>query len=406
MKRALSAWWPTGLFFLAVGAALLMSVGQGESLVDIGINLVVYSAFALTGGWIVVRSGNRMGRLFQALAVTAGALFLTEAYLASSLPSGHRGLPEAPLPLGMVWINNLVFVPFFCLNFVLPFLWFPTGRAPSRRWSYVVVGVFVWMAATTVATLVAPTVELSDELGGVVANHWAVDFLAAPASFLVDQLFAVISLLGVLAVTSLVFRYRASGAEQRAQIRWFLLAGIFLIFSLILDEILLDALPLDVPLLENTIELIVLLFGLLGLPVATTVAILKYRLYEVDVVINKTLVYASVTAVLAGVYALLVIAMPRLLPGIAQDSDIAVAAATLAVAGLFRPLRARLQAFIDHRFYRRKYDAAETLQEFTTSLRDEVDLESLSRELVGVVSSTMQPAHASLWLRPTQEQLS
>lgn len=399
MRRRLSTWWPTVLFFATVGAAVSLSLGKGESVADIVINLIVYSAFALTGGWIVSRSRNRIGRLFQALALAAAVLFLTEGYLATSLPPGHVGLPDGGLDLAMVWANNLIFVPFFCLNFVLPFLWFPTGRAASRPWSYVVAAVFAWMLAATAAVLVAPKVELPDEIGGAVANPWAVEWLAGPSGFLTDHLFAAISVFGLIAVASLIFRYRASGAEQRAQIRWFLLAGVFLILSLLLDEVLLDALPIEAPAIEQAIELGVLLIGLLGLPVATAVAVLKYRLYEVDVVINKTLVYASVTAVLAGVYALLVIGMPRLLPAIAQDSDLAVAAATLAVAGLFRPLRARLQAFIDHRFYRRKYDAAETLGRFSGRLRDQVELESLSRELVGAVASTMQPSHVSLWLR-------
>ncbi|MFP5353523.1 MAG: hypothetical protein ACLGIB_13285, partial [Actinomycetota bacterium] len=178
--------------------------------------------------------------------------------------------------------------------------------------------------------------------------------------------FSVILLLGLVAVASLGFRYRGAQSEQRAQIRWFLFAGVLLILALILDEVVLDALSSDAPRLERAIELTALLVGLLGLPVATTIAILKYRLYEIDVVINKTLVYASLTLVLALLYAGVVIGMQRVLPAVRGHSDPAVAAATLAVAGAFRPLRARLQAFIDRRFYRRRYDAAETLGEFAS----------------------------------------
>lgn len=399
MTRRLRAWWPTVVYVVIVILALAWTRGNDESLVDIGVNLTVYSAFSFVGGWIASRSENPMGRLFQLLAIVSASLFMTEAYLGRALSPDHQGLPDGGLAVFIVWANNLLFVPFFILNFVLPFFLFPTGRPASRRWSYVVRAALVWVVLVSAATLVAPIVELDDALGGNVTNPWAIGFLATPAAFLTDHVFDVISLLGLLAVASLVFRYRASGAEQRAQIRWFLLAGLFLILSLILDEVLLDALPIEAPAIEQAIELAVLLVGLLGLPVATAIAILKYRLYEVDVVINKTLVYAGLTAVLAGVYVLLVVAMPRLLPGIAQDSDLAVAAATLAVAGLFRPMRSRLQTFIDHRFYRRKYDAVETLQGFSSHLRDQVDLTALSRELVAVAGTTMQPAHASLWLR-------
>lgn len=395
---AVKAWWPTLLFGAIVAAAYVLSP-DGESLVDGIVNTLVYSAFALTGGWIVLRSGNRIGRLFQALAVVSASLFLSESYLGASLPRGQSGLPEGGLDLAMVWANNLLFVPFFLLNFVLPFFLFPTGRPSSRRWVYAVHGTWIWGSLVSVALVVGPVVEMDDELGGNVANPWAVDALATPAAFLTDQVFNVISLLGLVAVASLVFRYRAAGTEQRAQIRWFLLAGVFLIFSLVLDEVVLDALALDMPVLENAIELVVLLVGLLGLPVATAIAVLKYRLYEVDVVINKTLVYGSLTLVLAALYGGLVVGLQRLLPRAASDSDLAVAAATLAVAGAFRPLRARLQALIDRSFYRRRYDVTETLGDFAAHLRDQVDLDSLSDELVRVVGSTMQPAHASLWLR-------
>ena len=394
----LQAWWPTLLF----GAILVVAytvAPEEESLVDGVVNSLIYSTFSITGGWIVLRSRNGMGRLFQVLAVASVSLFLTESYLGASL-TGERGLPEGSVDLAMVWANNLLFVPFFLLNFVLPFFLFPTGRPASRRWGYAVHATWIWGVVVSLALVVAPVVEMDDQLGGDVANPWAVEALAAPASFLSDQVFNVISLLGLIAVASLVFRYRAGGTEQRAQIRWFLLAGVFLIFSLVLDEVVLDAVALDMPVLEGAIELAVLLVGLLGLPVATTVAILKYRLYEVDVVINKTLVYGSLTLVLAALYAGLVVGLQRLLPTAASDSDFTVAAATLAVAGAFRPLRARLQALIDRSFYRRRYDVSATLGDFAAHVRDQVDLDSLSDELVRVVGSTMQPAHASLWLRP------
>jgi hypothetical protein len=145
------------------------------------------------------------------------------------------------------------------------------------------------------------------------------------------------------------------------------------------------------------------MLSVLGLPAAAGVGILRYRLYEIDVVVNRTLVYGVLTALLAFFYLGAVVVLQALLQPITADSDIAIAGSTLAVAAAFRPLRGRVQGFIDRRFYRRKYDAAETLAAFSSRLRDQVDLDALGRELVGVLGATMQPAHASLWLRPMSD---
>jgi hypothetical protein len=138
-----------------------------------------------------------------------------------------------------------------------------------------------------------------------------------------------------------------------------------------------------------------------GLPVAIGIAVLRYRLYEIDIIINRTLVYGTLTAILVGIYFGGIVSLQRLFVFITGErSTLAVVASTLLIAALFNPLRRRVQSFIDRRFYRRKYDARKTLQEFSTKLRDETDLETLNDELVGVVRETMQPARVSLWLRP------
>jgi hypothetical protein len=140
---------------------------------------------------------------------------------------------------------------------------------------------------------------------------------------------------------------------------------------------------------------------LAGLPVAVGIAVLRYRLYDIDIIINRTLVYGSLTATLVALYFGGIVVLQRIFVALTgQQSTLAVVASTLLIAALFNPLRRRIQSFIDRRFYRRKYDARKTLEDFSVKLRDETDLDALEDDLVGVVTGTMQPAHVSLWLRP------
>jgi hypothetical protein len=208
---------------------------------------------------------------------------------------------------------------------------------------------------------------------------------------------SVVLLLGALSsvlagMVSVVVRFRRSRGEERQQMKWFTFAVVLLIVEFVFQSAILDGAGGDrIPVIDGIAMALV--------PISAAVAIFRYRLYDIDVVINRALVYGALTAVLAAAYLGLVVVFQEVLSPLTADSDVAVAGSTLAVAALFRPVRARVQEFIDRRFYRHKYDASETLEEFASSLRDEVDLDSLSRELVGVVADTMQPAHASLWLR-------
>jgi hypothetical protein len=211
----------------------------------------------------------------------------------------------------------------------------------------------------------------------------------------------------LISAFSLVWRYRHSGGEVRLQIRWVafaaslvgitygaaLVSGLFLLPEASSTK---QITPLWLALIQN-----VVLMSYAGVPVAIGFAVLRYRLYDIDVLINRTLVYGSLTAMLVAVYAGGVVglqALLRLLSG--QESTLAVVASTLAIAALFNPLRRRVQAFVDRRFYRSKYDARKTLEAFAGKLRDETDLQTLGGDLVRVVTETMQPAHISLWVRP------
>jgi hypothetical protein len=199
-------------------------------------------------------------------------------------------------------------------------------------------------------------------------------------------------LAGLGAVLSLFVRFRRARGDVRQQIKWFASAA---------------ALTLAwISVAEQQSGAIVALSALLvipSIPIATGIAILRYRLYDIDLIINRTLVYGSLTVMLALIYfggVATIQAIFRALTSQEQQPQLAVVVSTLLIAALFNPLRRRIQSFIDRRFYRRKYDARKTLEAFSAKLRDETDLNALSDDLVGVVAETMQPAHVSLWLRP------
>jgi hypothetical protein len=203
----------------------------------------------------------------------------------------------------------------------------------------------------------------------------------------------------ILSALSLVFRYRRAGGIERQQIKWFAYAAVLFGGSLVFSGFLGEDLPGVWDALFETVTFV-------PLYVAVGVAILRYRLYEIDTLINRTLVYGSLSALLALVYfggVATTQAIFRALTGQEQQPQLAIVVSTLVIAALFNPLRRRIQAFIDRRFYRRKYDAAKALAAFSARLRDETDLEQLTDELLAVLRDTIQPAHASVWLRPPKK---
>jgi hypothetical protein len=218
----------------------------------------------------------------------------------------------------------------------------------------------------------------------------------------------LIALSPLISAISLVLRFRRSRARERLQLKWMATAGagvavfflLFLLTSLLAHELRVDD-PL-VSLLESVLSQAVgIVFALI--PIAMGIPILKHRLYDIDIIINRALVYGVLTTLLASVYVAGVVGMGGLVRGLGGNSDntLVVAATTLLVTGLFRPARARIQSFIDRRFYRHKYDAVKTVESFSARLRDEIDLDELCMDLVETVTSTMQPARVSVWLRPS-----
>jgi hypothetical protein len=200
--------------------------------------------------------------------------------------------------------------------------------------------------------------------------------------------FALLSGGLVLAVASVIVRMRRSRGDQRQQFKWLVFGAAMLPLGNLIAT-------LPVPSVVQNVGVC----ALVAFPVTVGVAILKYRFYDIDVVINRALVYGTLTAILALTYLTIVVVLQRALSGITEGSNIAVAASTPAVAALFSPARSYVQTFIDHRFYRRKYDAATTLGAFSAGLRNHVNLGTLTQELSEVIRQTMQPAHVSVWLR-------
>jgi hypothetical protein len=318
----------------------------------------------------------------------------------------------------MAWFSTCVWLAGLALGVFLILL-FPDGRLPSRRWRIVAWAAIFGVALDVIGFgfmpeylfLTHPYVEnpfgISSVLGGGFTTY---------KLFGASRFFGMTLLLSstLAALISPILRlYRARGNE-RQQIEWFLFAAVPLtIFLSVIElDLLISILTHDfmlqtVDILQSwnllTPALIVGTLAPIVVPIFTYIAILKYRLYDIEVIINRTLVYGSLTATLVALYLGGIVVLQRvfvLLTG--QQSTLAVVASTLAIAALFNPLRRRIQGLVDRRFYRRKYDAAKTLEAFSVKLRDETDLQTLNNDLIGVVRETMQPAHASLWLRPNK----
>jgi hypothetical protein len=216
-----------------------------------------------------------------------------------------------------------------------------------------------------------------------------------------EQLQALMFVLIFVAAASLIVRLHHARGVERQQIKWVAYAGALGGGASLPTYTVFEA--ADIPWLQM-VGYVPALIGIVGFPTAVGIAITRYRLYDIDILINRTLVYGSLTAMLIGLYFGAIVVLQRLFVATTgEGSTLAVVASTLVIAALFNPLRRRIQSFIDRRFYRRKYDARKTLETFSAQLRDETDLETLSDDLVGVVRETMQPAHVSLWLCPDPE---
>jgi hypothetical protein len=386
------------LYVTAPAAQPSSDWGSGGAIGDLLI-LAPFLAFTIVGALIASRRPeNPIGWICLVAGLFWTLIALDGQYIAYALAT--TGV--APL-LAAVALNQWAWVPPVGLLSIYLILLFPDGKLPSRRWRPLAwfSGAVLIMVSLAIALAPGPLPDLGGVRNpfGLEGHPWIAD--ASNVIPVLMPLCAVASALG------LVSRYRRSGSEEREQIKWIALAGSFVglmslitVFSaLIFEPLFLGATGTQLLWLGVLQDVELLSFA--GIPVAVGFAVLKYRLYDIDLLINRALVYGSLTATLALVYFGGVVTLQYLFRALTgQGSTLAVVASTLAIAALSSPLRRRIQAFIDRRFYRKKYDARKTLEAFSTKLRDGTDLDALSNDLVGVVRETMQPAHVSLWLHP------
>jgi hypothetical protein len=385
------------LWFLARSADL-----PSNWAADLGIGSLVggalFLAFPLVGALIASRRPkNAVGWLCLAIGLlwTLGGMADYYGYYGAATPG------SVPFPVAMAGISNWIWVPAVGLLGTYVLLLFPDGRLPSRRWRPL-----AWLSGAVIL-LLSVGVTLApgrlDNLAGV-RNPFGIegaDWLTVGAYVLLPLL----PLCMLASALSLVLRYQRSGGQERQQIKWIAFAASVVVVLYAIAMIASFLFPAESWTTAGSVWWLNLLtYAVLSsftlVPIAVGIAVLKYRLYEIDILINRALVYGSLTATLVALYFGGIVVLQRvfvLLTG--QQSTLAVVASTLLIAALFTPLRRRIQDFIDRRFYRSKYNAAKTLEAFSAQLRNEADLDALSYDLVGVVRETMQPAHVSLWLR-------
>jgi len=382
--RASRAWGLAALAMLLTVAAEVLALASGS-----GTSAFIWAiaiTFAGVGALIASRHpDNAIGWIFLWAAVTAGIAALAGAYANHWVDSR-----DGPALLGKTaaLYGDLSWIPWILVPSTFLLLLFPDGRLLSRRWRPV-----AWCAAAAIGGLFVAGVLHAGHMEDrpQLTNPYGVE---SPLIDALQGLSFFLMAVGIVgSVASLILRFRRARGEQRQQIKWLAFAGALAGTCVIVFTPLYEVVGEDV---AN----VAIMLGVLGLPLAAGVAILRYRLYDIDVVINRTLVYGALSATLAAAYLGSVLLLQLLLNGVTGDSGLAVAGSTLAVAALVRPARARIQAAVDRRFFRRRYDAAQTLERFGAQLRDEVDLGALRTELRSVVVDTMQPAHVSVWLRP------
>jgi hypothetical protein len=375
---ALLAWGTCALTLVLISASRALAFLGTAGVVGLNLPLVGVSG-ALVGGLVASRRPeNPVGWFFLAGSLIGALQALTAAYAVYGLLVDPGSLPLAGMA---AWFSRATQLVGPVFGFVLLPLYFPNGRPPSPRWRFV-----AWfsLGLLPVATVIAAFSPGEAVYSTGIENPLAIEALRPLSDTLKPFIFGVYIGLMFVAAASLLVRLLRSRGDERQQIKWFVFAASFVPVWFLVNAPVEQA----VPVLFQIVDALIIA----GVPVAAGIAVLHYRLYDIDRIINRTLVYASLTAALVALYLVAIVVLQRVLVVLTgQESTLAVVASTLVIAALFNPLRDHTQSFVDRRFYRRRYDAGKTLEAFAGKLND---------ELVWVVRETMQPEHVSLWLRP------
>jgi hypothetical protein len=355
--------------------------------------------YSMIGATIASRLPDHpIGWICCAIGLTGGVEHFSSEYAIYALLAHPESLAGGN---AMLWLCNWVWIVMFGLIVYLILL-FPNGRLPSSRWRW-----FGWSSVALTllaATLMAISPDAALDVLGTSDNGHI--FLPNPLGIealpnLYRPVQTLVLALGLVGAASVVVGRRSVRGIERQQMKWLLYAAAIFFAGNVLKNTVFS--PLGGVSWGLWVGYLLVAVGGLGGPISIGIAILRYRLYEIDTLINRTLVYGSLTATLVAIYFGVVATAQEIfqvLSGQAEHSQLAIVVSTLVIAALFTPLRRRIQSYIDRRFYRSKYDARKTLEAFSAKLRDETDLDALNADLVGVVRETMQPAHISLWLRP------
>ena len=395
MSKRTAFWlaWSMCALSLALTALSLLLLGLNLSYPGVPIYLhwvedtLIAVGFSTVGTLILPRipPENPIGWIFCLIGLLFGVVHFSGQYAIYTVLAAPGSLPAADVA---TWICSWLWVPSTDL-IVFLLLLFPNGRLPSSRWRW-----FAWLniAIVLVGTLWVAFSPGTTERLAPIPNPLGIESLPNVYQPVQALLFAF----GLVAAASLLMRLRSAGAVERQQIKWFAYTTALGFSGAILTYSVSETIGV---LWLEWASFVLLIVGVLGVPIAMGIAILRYRLYEIDLLINRTLVYGLLTATLAFFYFGSVTALQSLFSLLTgQGNTLAIVISTLAIAALFNPLRRRIQSFIDRRFYRRTYDARKILEAFGSRLRYETDLERISEDLAEVVDETMQPSHISLWL--------
>jgi hypothetical protein len=372
-RRARLAWALLGLTVALVAAAIAIGLARGERWNAVFGFIPVALAFTVVGALVAARTGNRLGWLFLVTGTLSAATLVLDNYAARAARAAPPGAAWAG------WAFTIILAMSGPLYFLTPLL-FPDGHPPSPRWRPVVWAAVIGVVVET-ATSALSNVNFSSNFPALRDPVTVV----APLNTAYNLATTVQPMVFVLGAIAMIVRFRRAGTEQRQQLKWFMYASAV---AAVVVFVAADVSNNPLPAFEIVTPLI---------PAAVGVAIMKYRLYDIDRLISRTLAYAIVTGLLVGLYAGLVLLATQVL---SITSPVAVAASTLAAAALFTPLRRRVQHVVDRRFNRVRYDTDQTVAAFAARLRDAVDLDAVRSDLLAVVNTAVEPAHISIWIAP------